>query len=159
MTHRVEEIQRRAVKWILGEQDHHYHDVEYLSRLRDIDLLPMEAKCSYIQTWSMAMLHNIYYDRSVVKLPPYIVPMTGTDRGRFRSNTRPPERYNQGESSGLPNIHERRNNCFNGMSLKCSVEAKTRSFKSSFFYRTHILWNDLPTELKRKTIVPRSRQV
>ena len=109
--------------------------------------MPMEAKFSYTD---LVMFHSIYYDRSVVKLPPYIVPMTGTERGRFRSNTRPPERNNQGESSGLPNIHARRNNRFNGMSLKCSVEAKTRSFKSSFFFRTHILWNDLPTELKQQ---------
>ena len=56
----------------------------------------------------------------------------------------------RGESSGLPNIHARRNNRFNGMSLKCSVEAKTRSFKSSFFFRTHILWNDLHAELKQQ---------
>ena len=35
-------------------------------------------------------------------------------------------------------------------SLKCSVEAKTRLFKSSFFFRTHILWNNLPTELKQQ---------
>jgi hypothetical protein len=147
MMQRVDGIQRRAVKWILGEQDHHYSDVEYLSRLRDLDLMPMEAKFSYTD---LVMFHNIYYDRSVVKLPPYIVPMTGADRGRFRSNTRPPERYNQGESSGLPNIHARRNNRFDDMSLKCTVEAKTRSFKSSFFFRTHILWNDLPTELKQQ---------
>ena len=36
---KVERIQRRAVKWILGEHDHHYNDIEYLSRLRDLDLL------------------------------------------------------------------------------------------------------------------------
>ena len=82
----MEGIQRKAVKWILGEQDHHYNDVEYLSRLRDLDLMPMEAKFSFTDR---VMFHSIYYDRSVVKLPPYIVPMTGTDRGRFRSNTRP----------------------------------------------------------------------
>ena len=79
--------------------------------------MPMEAKFSYTD---LVMFHNIYYDRSVVKLPPYIVPMKGTDRGRFRYNTRPPERYNQGEFSGLLNIHARRNNRFNGMSLNCS---------------------------------------
>ena len=96
----------------------------------------MEAKFSYTD---LVMFHNIYYDRSVVKLPPYIVPMTSNDRGRFRSYTRHPERYNQGESSGLPKIHARRNNRFNGLCLKCSVEAKTRSFKSSFFFKTHFV--------------------
>ena len=148
MTQRVEGIQRRAVKWILGEQDHHYNDLEYQSRLRDLDLLPMESKFTYTD---LVMFHNIYYDRSVVKLPQYLVPMTSTDRSRFRSNIRPPERFNQTESSDVHDTNARRNNRFDDMSLKCSVEATTRSFKSSFFFRTHLMWNDLPTELKHQS--------
>ena len=38
---KVESIQKRAVKWILGELDHHYNDHEYLKRLKDLDILPM----------------------------------------------------------------------------------------------------------------------
>ena len=147
MPQKVEGIQRRAIQWILGEQDHHYNDLEYLSRLRDLDLMPMEYKFTYTD---LVMFHNIYYDRSVVKLPQYLVPVTSTDRSRFRSNIRPPERFSQPESSGVPDNSARRNNRFDDMSLKCSVEAKTRSFKNSFFFRTHLKWNDLPTELKHQ---------
>ena len=70
---------------------------------------------------------------------------------RFRSNIRPPERFNQTESSDAHDTNARRNNRFDDMSLKCSVEATTRSFKSSFFFRTHLMWNDLPTELKHQS--------
>ena len=54
-------------------------------------------------------------------------------------------------SSGLPDLNQRRNNRFDQLSLRCSVEAKSRSFKGGFFYRTHTNWNDLPTKLKEET--------
>ena len=38
--------------------------------------MPIEATFSYTD---LVMFHNIYYDRSVVKLLSYIVLMTGTD--------------------------------------------------------------------------------
>lgn len=96
------------------------------------------------------MFHNIYYDRSVVKLPHYLVPIPNADRARFRANIRPPERFGEAEYAGVPDANAIRNNRFDDMSLKCSVEAKARSFKSSFFFRTHLKWNDLPTELKHQ---------
>ena len=37
------------------------------------------------------------------------------------------------------------------MSLTCVIEAKARSFKRGLFFRTHLAWNDLPTELKDQT--------
>ena len=66
---KVESIQRKAVKWILGEQDHHYNDFEYLSRLKNLDLMPMEFKFRFTD---LVMFHNIYYGQSVIKLPDYI---------------------------------------------------------------------------------------
>ena len=91
---KVEARQRRAVKWILGEQKHHYNDFEYLSRLRDLDLMPMEVKFTFTD---LIMFHKIYHGHSVVKLPQYLVPVTSNDRSRFRSNIRPPERFSQTE--------------------------------------------------------------
>ncbi|MCP4491633.1 MAG: hypothetical protein GY820_30650, partial [Gammaproteobacteria bacterium] len=68
---RVESIQRKAVKWILGEQDHHYNDFEYLSRLKNLDLMPMEYKFRYTD---LVLFHNIYNGQSVIKLPDYLTP-------------------------------------------------------------------------------------
>ena len=148
MTDKVESIQRKAVKWILGEHDHHYNEFEYLARLRDLDLMPMEFKFSYTD---LIMFHNIYHGGSVVELPHYLVPITNNDRGRFRSNIKPPERMGTSESSGVPDLNERRNNRLDNFSLRCEIEAKSRSFRSSFFFKTHTEWNDLPTELKGET--------
>ena len=147
MNEKVERIQRRAVKWILGEQDHHYNDLEYLARLRDLDLMPMEYKFKYTD---LIMFHHIYNDRSVVKLPYYLTAVTNNDRSRLRSTIRQPLRFSEFESSGIPNLNQLRNNRFDQLSLRSSVEAKSRSFKGSFFYRTHTNWNDLPTALKEE---------
>ena len=57
-TEKVENIQCRAVKWILGEQDHHYNDVEYLARLRDLDLLPMDFKFTFKDLWVAARVNG-----------------------------------------------------------------------------------------------------
>ena len=148
MTEKVESIQRRAVKWILGEQDHHYNDLEYLARLRDLDLMPMEFKFTFTD---LVMFYNIYNKRSVIELPQYLVPITNEERGRLRSRIRPPDRFRQTDSTSLPDLISRRNNRYDDMSLKCLTEAKTRSFKGSFFFRTHLVWNELPTELKGQT--------
>ena len=145
---KVESIQRRAVKWILGEYDHHYNDLEYLSRLRDLDLLPMESKFDYTD---LVMFHNIYHNRSTVEMPSYITPITTNDRGRLRANIRQPDRLNQPESSVLSSLSQRRINRHDTFSLKSTVEAKSRAFRGSFFFRTHTKWNDLPSGLKGET--------
>ena len=97
------------------------------------------------------MFHNIYNDRSVIKLPHYLIPNTNNDCTRLRSNIRQPERLHDSESSGVPDLNQRRNNRYDRFSLKCTVEAKARSFKGGFFFRTHSEWNDLPSELKGET--------
>ena len=140
MTEKIESIQRKAVKWILHEQDHHYNDLEYLSRLKNLDLMPMEFKLKYTD---LVVFHNIYHDQSVVKLPHYLVPITVNDRGRLRSNIRQPQRLNDFVSSGMPDLSQRRNNRLDNFSLKCEVEAKSRAFRSNFFFRTYLAWNDL----------------
>ena len=147
LTEKVESIQRRAVKWILGEQDHHYNDIEYLSRLRDLDLMPMAQKFKYTD---LVMFHSIFNNLSVIELPHYLTTLNVSERSRLRSNIRPPERLGNAEQSDLSAfyLNERRNNRYDRFSLKSVVEAKTRSFRSSFFFRTHSSWNDLPTEIK-----------
>ena len=145
---KVESIQRKAVKWILGEQDHHYNDYEYLSRLKSLDLMPMEFKFRYTD---LMMFHNIYNGQSVTKLPEYLIPISYNDRTRLRSTIRQPVRLNDVESAGMPDLNQRRNNRYDSFSLKSTIEAKNCSFKNSFFFRTHQHWNDLPSELKGET--------
>ena len=44
----LERIQKRAVKWILSEQNFSYNDFEYLTRLRDLDLIPFKYKFNFV---------------------------------------------------------------------------------------------------------------
>ena len=138
-------IQRKAVKWILGEQDHHYNDFEYVSRLKNLDLLPMEFKFLYTD---LIVFHKIYNDQSVTKLPGYLVPIPDNERLRLRSNIRQPARLNESESAGLSDLNQRRNNRYDHFSLKSTIGGKAHTFKNSYFFRTHVQWNELPSELK-----------
>ena len=142
---KVESIQKRAVKWILGELDHHYNDHEYLKRLKDLDILPMELKFALTD---LVQFFKIYHGTSVVKLPNYLVQVSSNDRCRLRSNIRPPAQYSQSEESGIPDLALMRNNRYDSTSLKCVLETQTMALKRSFFFRTHLMWNDLPPELR-----------
>ena len=145
MIQKVESIQRRAVKWILGEQDHHYNDYEYLKRLKDLDLLPMEFKFIFTD---LVMFHNIFHGHSVVKFPQYLAHVTDDDRSRLRSNVRPPEWANQCSTSELPDFSSMRSRQLDNTSLKCCIVGKSNSFRNSFFFRTHTIWNDLAVPLR-----------
>ena len=145
MNQKVESIQRRAVKWILGEQDHHYNDYEYLKRLKDLDLMPMNFKFIFTD---LVMFHNIFHGHSVVKFPQYLTPVTDNDRSRLRSNVKPPEWLNQYSSSEVPAFSSLRSRQLDNTSLKCVIEGKAHSFKNNFFFRTHTIWNDLTVPLR-----------
>ena len=145
MIQKVESIQRRSVKWILNEQDYHYNDYEYLKRLKDLDLMPMNFKFIYTD---LVMFHNIFHEHSVVKFPGYLLPITADDRSRLRSNIRPPEFLGQSSSSELPDFQSSRNRQLDNSSFKCAIEGKSKSFKAGFFFRTHTIWNDLTVSLR-----------
>ena len=145
LIHKVESIQRRGVKWILGEQDHHYNDFEYLKRLKELDLMPMNFKFIFTD---LVMFHNIFHGHSVVKFPQYLVAVTDADRNRLRSNIRPPEWLNHFSTSDVPDLASSRGRQLDKTSFKCAIEAKSVSFKNNFFFRTHTIWNDLPVPLR-----------
>ena len=147
MIEKIEVIQRRAVKWILSEQDHHYNDYEYIKRLKDLDMFPMEYKFIYTD---LIQFHKIFYKQSVVKLPTYITFLDDADVTRFRINVKPPNRYGQdtGTTEDIPDVGSMRNRRLDKSSLKSNIEVKSPAFKNSFFFRAHILWNHLPVEIR-----------
>ena len=155
MSNKVESIQRRAVKWILGEQDHHYNDYEYLKRLKDLDLMPMNFKFIFTD---LVMFHNIFHGHSVINFPQYLRPANDNDRSRLRSNVRPPSWLGQFSSSDLSDFQLKRNRQLDQSSLKCDIEGHSKSFRNNFFYRTHTIWNDLTVPL-RETIDSSAFQV
>ena len=67
---------------------------------------------------------------------------------RLRHNIRQPEFQSQYTTSGVPDLCSVRRNRYDQLSLKCNVEAKSFAFKNGFFFRTHLLWNDLPVKVR-----------
>ena len=145
---KLENIQRRAVKWILSEEGHHYNEIEYIKRLKDLDLLPLSSKFEYTD---LLAFHKVYHKLSVIQMPEYLQPLTEQDTSRLRSVINPP--HHLSDHSGSKKLSSMRSNKLDRLSLKCSAEASSPAFKSSFFFRTHLLWNLLPTDIKEIPIV------
>ena len=120
---RLEKIQRKGVKWILNERDHHYNSQEYLARLRDLDILPISCRLTLID---VLMLFDIVKGVSSVLLPEYIV--------KFQ--------HNDPEFSRLRTSH------FDVDCYKCIVPVNCLVFQNNFFNRTINSWNRLPRDIR-----------
>ena len=141
---KLENIQRRAIKWILSEEGHHYNDLEYTKRLKDLDLLPLGKKFEYTD---LSVFYRIYHNLSVNKLPIYLQPLDEEDTiSRLRPVINPPTHMTG--QDGIHKLSSMRANQLDKLSLKCSVKASSPAFKSSFFFWTHLLWNVLPLGIK-----------
>ena len=63
-------IQKRAVKWILGELNLKYNENEYISKLKLLDLLPLQ----YIfQLKELKLFHRIRNGTIAINMPPYVI--------------------------------------------------------------------------------------
>ena len=143
---KLERIQRRAVKWILSEEDHSYNDIEYLMRLRDLDLFPLRER--FIIS-DLILFFDILRGQSCLELPSYIKHLSLEERSRLRPKIIPPQNINSVENSQhLNRLRQSRND---SQPLKSEINAKSNSFKASFFYRTLQNWNCLPSEVKEIT--------
>ena len=144
---KLERIQRRAVKWILSEEGHSYNDVEYLMRLRDLDLFPLRER--FIIS-DLILFFDIFNGQSCLELPSHIKHLSHEERTRLRPMIIPPNNL-EGENSEYLKLNRLRQSRNDSRSLKSEVNAKTPSFKVSFFYRTVQEWNCLPSEVKEIT--------
>ena len=144
---KLESIQKRAVKWILNEQYHHYNDWEYLCRLRDLSLLPLKY---FFVLNDLIIFHKIFNNNYCIKLPPYFRPYNANDRGRLRSIVNPPEYYNTQRST--LDLSSMRAMSYDDKSLKCTLSSVSVSLRNSFFFRGHMLWNHLPLNLREEQL-------
>ena len=152
---KLESLQRRAVKWILNEQNHHYSDWEYICRLRDLKLLPI--KYLFILN-DLVIFHKIYNVESYpVNFPSYFRPFNDNDRGRLRSNVHPPDFYNS-QTSTL-DLSSMRAMSHDDKSLKCTLSSASVKFKNSFFFRAHMLWNHTPLEIREEVLPVRFKSL
>ena len=124
---KLENIQRRAIKWILSEEGHHYNDLEYTKRLKDLDLLPLSKKFEYTD---LSVFYRIYHKLSVNKLPIYLQPLDEEDTiSRLRPVINPPTHMTG--QDGIHKLSSMRANQMDKLSLKCSVKASSPAFKGA----------------------------
>ena len=128
LTNKLESLQKRAIKWILSEENLSYSPEKYITKCRDVNILPLAKK---FDLNDLLFLHKVVNNLVPVPLPDYLSFYLGGSR--------------------LRKCH------LDNLSLVCSIiprssQATTNSknpLSKSFFYRTHLLWNSLPLELRQ----------
>lgn len=66
---KFEAVQKRAVKWIFMEDYEHYSEVTYQSKLRELDLLPIELRFCL---GDLKLFHKIINNEVCIELPDYL---------------------------------------------------------------------------------------
>ena len=133
---KLESIQKRAVKWILNEEYHSYSNIEYLLRCKQLNFLPLDFKLLFND---ILLFHKIVNNLIPIKLPSYLHFFTGHDRERrLRSS-------HLDKLSLVSDIKPK----IQALYSKNSVNgAECKIFENSFFYRSHLTWNNLPLKLR-----------
>ena len=120
---KIESFQKSCIKWILCEEHLSYQSYDtYFSKCKKLQILTMARK---FDLNDLILFHKSYHNIIPIKFPQYLKLFNGQTRLR---------------SSHLDSL-----------SFECSIDVtNTRSnrFKKSFFYRTHLLWNDLPFDIR-----------
>ena len=120
-------VQRRAIKWILGDQFRSYSDEEFEQKQRSLNILPIKLKFIYND---LIMFYKIVNGIVPISLPDYISIIQPEDT-----------RYTR--SSAL--IH----NLTDTSSYQCNVPINNDIFKNSFFCRAIRVWNSLPETVRQ----------
>ena len=125
LSNKLESLQKRAIKWILSEENCSYSPDVYKRKCQQVDILPLSSK---FDLNDLIFLYKIVYEHIPVSLPTYLS-------------------FYQG-SSRLRRCH------FDSLSLVSSIiprSTQNNALSRSFFYRTHLLWNQLPLEIRQIT--------
>ena len=124
---KLESLQKRALKWILFEENRSYSPEIYLQKCKDIDILPLSKN---FDLNDLLFFHKIINELVPVSLPSYLSFYEGGSRLR---------RCHLDRLSIVCSLLPR--------STQSSVRSNSHLSKS-FFYRTHLLWNTLPFDLR-----------
>ena len=124
---KFESIQRRAIKWINGEQFVSYRENIFFEKQKELNILPIRMKFMHN---AITLYYKICNNLVNISLPDYIVKVRPEAMRFTRSNAN--------------TIH-----LFDTTTYCCSIFPNCNAFRYSFFYRTMILWNALPTDLRQ----------
>ena len=119
-----EKLQKKALKWILKEENMHYDDETYLKKCYQANLTPMKV---FFDINDLSFFHKIVHGKVPILLPEYIELYKG--QGRLR----------QANLDSLSYV------CTFTSSSYPSIRSP---FYKPFFYRVVHTWNSLPLNLR-----------
>jgi hypothetical protein len=139
MLDKFENFQKKCIKWILSEEPMHYDSREiYLLKCREARILPLEKR---FDLNDLILFFKVINKLIPLHLPAYIKFFDGNSRLRS---------CHLDTLCLVSEIKPRINSTFS-----CS---KNCALNKSFFYRTHLLWNKLPFDLRAITCFSKFRK-
>ena len=124
---KFEAIQKRAIKWIYGRKFDHYKDNEFFDKQKELDILPIKFKFFLND---LALFYKILNSLVSIKLPGHFVILQG-DQVRCTRTT-----------SAIISQNDT-------TLMKCNIRPNCESFKNCFYYRTMVMWNRLPCNIRQ----------
>ena len=121
-------IQKKAVKWINGQQFDHYTELEYIEKLKKLCILPIKYK--------FAVTDLILFFKIMNCLVPIALPeqftVVQSNNVRLTRQTAAIK-----EDNDITTVN-------------CSIKPSCDSFRNCFFYRTMTLWNSIPYIIRQQ---------
>ena len=116
-------FQKKCIKWILSEEYINYYSYDtYVRKCKQVDVLPLNKR---FDLNDLILFHKIVYGLSSIRMPDYLTLFGGNSR--------------------LRTCHLDRLSYVSAISPHSAYRSH---FCKSFFYRTHLLWNTLPLEVR-----------
>ena len=120
-------IQKRAVKWIMGEPFASYNDEVFAAKQRELNILPIMLKFIYND---LILFYKIVNGVVPISLPNYITVCEPEGTQYTRRNAQIIDRSDVS-------------------TYNCSIVPRIDAFRNSYFYRTMRKWNSLPVGIRQ----------
>ena len=129
MIDKLENFQKKCIKWILSEESRHYSTPEiYVRKCRQTRLLPLNKRFEFND---LVLFYKVIYKLIPLQLPAYLKFFDGVSSLRS---------CHLDTLSIISDIRPKNNHI--------TTTNKNCALNKSFFYRTHLLWNNLPYEIR-----------
>ena len=120
-----EQLQKKALKWILKEENLRYDEETYLTKCYQVQLSPMKR---FFDINDLSCFHKIVYGQIPINLPEYIQPYNGQSRLR---------------QANMDHL------CYVCTYNSSSFPSSRSPFYKSFFYRIVHTWNSIPLSIRK----------
>ena len=122
-------IQKRAIKWIDGRRFDHYSNFVYREKQKEYNILPIKLKF-YLN--DLILFYKIINSIISIKLPEQFE-FVNSDHIRLTRKT--------------SEIVEQKDIT----TIKCSIKPTCDGFRNCYFYRTMMLWNNVPYRIRQES--------